>query len=766
MLLNLRSFIAAIPGTRALKRAIYDRRMVRRTYLCLPADRGKPLQHYQADAIADPLSEVPDTFVLYRIIGNDLVPRHEKGQSRKNLAFILEHEPDLAECEKRFVVNRIVDPEEECKIIGMLEEAGYSYIHVPFSWDEYRSQEWDVHGVPVEYAPYSKTFADLTPLARSQVEMRLFRQKNNYVMNNNGARNIALRDGRERARWVLPWDGNCFLTSAAWEEIRTAVISQRNVPYQIVPMARITNNWDLLDPEFKPEAVEEPQVVFRADSKAEFDTDYCYGRRPKVELFWRLGVSGKWDTWPIEPWDLPCPEYSLEAGQFAYAGWVARLFSGKENLEKQRDQKAWAGRGEARTEAIGSLLEALDAKAFDSSLKPESPIFTKGQGVFGDISPLLDCLYSASADALSRGPYSVVDKKTLPPSRDPHDYWHAAPYYWPHPLRIPGLPYVRRDGQRVPGTRLYEPQSDDYDRTRLQRLFDDTYVLALGWQAFGESAFGKHAAELVRRWFLNTETAMNPHLQYAQVRWGHNSNLGSSTGIIEFKDMYYFLDAVRILRAGSFLNSDELTHFESWLGRYLNWLCTSEQGLAERSAKNNHGTYYDLQVAAISAYLGERRLLRNTLRDSRIRLLEQFDSDGVQSRELARATSAHYCCFNLQGWIHLAQIAESAGEDLWNFTGRDGRGIRKGMEWLFSYINKPWPFEQIDKFDEDRFLPICFSYMRKYGEFALGTDYALPEISAVKPIFYPHDGVRPFWNLEVAKSSSRMPQARPEDALA
>jgi hypothetical protein len=51
----------------------------------------------------------PDTFVLTRIIGNDLVPRHAEGQSLANLRFILDHEPPLEACEKRFVVNRIFD---------------------------------------------------------------------------------------------------------------------------------------------------------------------------------------------------------------------------------------------------------------------------------------------------------------------------------------------------------------------------------------------------------------------------------------------------------------------------------------------------------------------------------------------------------------------------------------------------------------------------------------------------------------------------------
>ncbi|WP_231757165.1 alginate lyase family protein [Microbulbifer elongatus] len=705
---------------------------------------------------------MPDTFVLWRIIGNDLFPRHERGQSRKNLAFILENEPDLLGCQKRFIVNRIVDPNEERLIIEMLERTGYPYIRIPFDWNEYRQLTWDTSGVPSDYAPYTESFAELPQQARHQIEMRIFRHKNNYVMNNNGARNVALREGKKLAKWVLPWDGNCYLTGSAWRELRSAVISKRDVPYHIVSMARITENSKLLDKEYMPEAAEEPQILFRADSKSEFNEDYSYGRRPKVELLWRLGVPGTWDRWPIEPWDLACPPYSSEAGQFTYSGWVARLYSGKANLEKQKDHKALVGRGEARMEAVGTLLSSLDAKVLESSIDSDLPVFSNPSKLSDASSCLLGKLRTAANQAMSRGPYSVVDKKTLPPSQNPHDYWHAAPYYWPHPLKLPGLPYIRRDGLRVPGTRLYEPQSDNYDRTRLQRLFDDTYVLALGWRNLGDDSFGRHAAALVKHWFLEPSTAMNPHLEFAQVRKGHNRNRGASTGIIEFKDFYYFLDAVRILRSGRFLNQAEVISFENWLGEYLHWLSRSEQGFGERSANNNHGTYYDLQVAAISLFLGEHKILRRTLRDSRFRILEQFDSDGAQPHELARTTSAHYCCFNLQGWIHLAMLAEYIGEDLWSFTGRDGQSIRKGMEWLISYINKPWPFKQIDTFDKDRFLPILLSFDRKYGRPSRMETFESPSAEDLKPLFYPHDGIRPFWNIEMISTRNKFLKFRKE----
>src|SRR5690554_3566160 len=54
------------------------------------------------------LDKIPNTLVLYRIVGNDLYPRHAKGQSRENLRFVLENEPDFDACEKIWILNRIV----------------------------------------------------------------------------------------------------------------------------------------------------------------------------------------------------------------------------------------------------------------------------------------------------------------------------------------------------------------------------------------------------------------------------------------------------------------------------------------------------------------------------------------------------------------------------------------------------------------------------------------------------------------------------------
>lgn len=362
---------AWIPGARRAKRFILGESTLMSRYLepvSRPLDRGPVSNAWTTEClwrryVAAGMDRRPDRFVLYRIVGNDLIPRHKKGQSIANLAFILNNEPELPDCEKRFVVNRIVDKAVERRIIEMLDNAGAPYIHIPFKWEEYRQTGWDINRIPLKYAPCTKGFSRLDKRQQGRIMMALYRLKNNYAMNNNGARNAALEEGKKIVKWVLPWDGNCFVTQQAWEDITHGVRKNPELPYFLVPMARITDNSKLFEPGFRFEATEEPQIIFRQDSKEMFDEAFCYGRRPKVELLWRLGVSGKWDEWGIEPWDLECPPYAGDAGAYGWAGWVARLFSGKTHLEKGNSVSAERNRFLARTKGIITFLDVLDDQA-------------------------------------------------------------------------------------------------------------------------------------------------------------------------------------------------------------------------------------------------------------------------------------------------------------------------------------------------------------------------------------------------------------------
>src|SRR5690606_10506139 len=138
--------------------------------------------------------------------------------------------------------------------------------------------------------------------------------KNRYLMHNNGARNLALESGRSVAKWVLPWDGNCFLTQRAWSSVLESVVESPHLRYFVVPMQRITDNSVLLADKFEPSPIEEPQLIFRRDATETFSDKFPYGRRPKVELFCRLGIPGKWDRWQDDPWDVERGATSREYG--------------------------------------------------------------------------------------------------------------------------------------------------------------------------------------------------------------------------------------------------------------------------------------------------------------------------------------------------------------------------------------------------------------------------------------------------------------------
>ena len=356
----------------------------------------------------------------------------------------------------------------------------------------------------------------------------------------------------------------------------------------------------------------------------------------------------------------------------------------------------------------------------------------------------LEVLTSRAEGAMQRAAPTVTAKTTLPPSGNVHDYWHPAPYWWPNPDTPDGLPYVHRDGERVPGTRHFERGSEQYDRSSVQRLFDDSFTLALAAALSGDRRYADRVVELLEVFFIRPETAMSPHLTFAQVKRGHRGDRGSPSGIIEFKDLYFYLDAIKLVDHVAPLEPDVRLRFESWLRAYLDWLEKSAQGTAECQAANNHGTFYDLQVGAISLFIGDRRRVEATVDRARRRAEKQFDTSGRQPEELGRTTSAHYCLFNYQGWRHLDGLARTVGQSLIVSSDSTSQRLLAGARWLASNFGKNWPFLQIEPFDTDRFIPALWGL-----DVAPIVESHWKTTAAHKPVFDPDAGVRPFWPVGV-----------------
>ncbi len=309
----------------------------------------------------------------------------------------------------------------------------------------------------------------------------------------------------------------------------------------------------------------------------------------------------------------------------------------------------------------------------------------------------------ADADrALAAGPFSVVDKSVTPPSGDRHDYTSQAPYFWPDPKSPGGLPYIRRDGERNPEINKIS------DHRTLDGMASSVHTLALAFYLGEDERHAAKAAALLRAWFLDPATRMNPNLEYAQFIPGVNT--GRGIGLIETRAFTRVVDAIGLLESSRAWTKDDDVRVKEWFARFVEWMQTSRNGKDESAAKNNHGTYYDLQLASYALFLDRTSLARETLeRAKEKRIAVQIEADGRQPLELARTNAWGYSCGNLDGLTQLATLGDRAGVDLWHYRTSDGRSIRAAILYLAPYAFGPrdkWPHQQIGGWSPDTLFTV------------------------------------------------------------
>jgi hypothetical protein len=307
---------------------------------------------------------------------------------------------------------------------------------------------------------------------------------------------------------------------------------------------------------------------------------------------------------------------------------------------------------------------------------------------------------TAAADkAMNEGPFSVMQKTVVPPSGDKHDYMSQAPYFWADPTKPNGLPYIRRDGERNPELKKIS------DHDNLGRMGKDARNLALAYYLTGNAAYADRASLLLRTWFLDAATRMNPNLEFGQGIPGINT--GRGIGLIETRSLMPAVDAVGLLAGSRSWSAADQDGMKAWSTQFLQWMRTSQKGKDEDAAKNNHGTWYDLQVTDYALFLGDRQLAVDTLnRVKTRRIAVQIEPDGRQPLELARTNAFSYSIGNLNGLMQLASLGQQLGVDLWNFRTDDGRSIRSALDFLLPYAigTKKWDYQQISGFHGDALL--------------------------------------------------------------
>ena len=323
---------------------------------------------------------------------------------------------------------------------------------------------------------------------------------------------------------------------------------------------------------------------------------------------------------------------------------------------------------------------------------------------------LIDSLKKQADKLMQMKPVSVMDKEFMPVSGDKHDYMSQAPYFWYDSSKPNGLPYMRKDGVRNP--EIYKIT----DRTYIGRLENASRILSLAWYLAGERKYSDKAAALLRHWFINESTKMNPHLEYGQAIPGVNN--GRGIGIIETRTLIGIAEAVGLLEGSPSWTNADTKSMQEWYTKYLDWLLTSKNGREEHAARNNHGTWYYAQAIDFALFTSNKDLAKKMAEESKRRLDSQLTKDGQQPLELARTNGLGYSTMNLQGWLVVASLAEKAGVDLWNYRTPNGASIRMALNWLMPYAigDKNWTWQQIGEYNEDDIYTLILQARGRFEE--------------------------------------------------
>jgi hypothetical protein len=348
----------------------------------------------------------------------------------------------------------------------------------------------------------------------------------------------------------------------------------------------------------------------------------------------------------------------------------------------------------------------------------------RAQSNDASLLPVLNRLKHDADNALNTGPFSVINKPLLPPNGDKHDYRSTAPYWWPNPNSANGLPYVRRDGEMNP------ERDKTSDRSALDAMIQNVKTLGLAYFFTGRESYSTQAAKLLRVWFLDEATKMNPNLKYAQAIPGRNQ--GRSAGIIETHNLPELIDAVGLLHSSPAWSPNDGSTLQKWFDAYLTWLLESPEGRAESKARNNHGSWYDVQTASFALFVDKKDLARKILGEfGTKRIAQQIEPDGRQPHELERTQSWNYSLFNLEALFAAASLGNNMELDLWNFETPDKRSIRKALDWLlpFAIGAKKWSYEQISSWQAEKLAPFLRRAAARYHE--LSYEKAISKLSGV-----------------------------------
>ncbi|KAK0553362.1 hypothetical protein OC846_002522 [Tilletia horrida] len=244
-------------------------------------------------------------------------------------------------------------------------------------------------------------------------------------------------------------------------------------------------------------------------------------------------------------------------------------------------------------------------------------------------------------------------------------------------------PYKQRDGKLNPDVRGLNNTKD------IVAMANSVFWNGVAFSLTNSTVNAERATSFIYEWFLDPRKGINPALPYGQViRGPPGDQEGGYTGLIDWRMLIKVVNSIVIMRSRNSpsWNAVYAAAANDWATKYLNWLQTSQSG-KDMLAKgaNNHGTFFYNQVIALWILKGELQPAQKAVNTYFTGpFMKQIIASGEQPFEAARTRPFHYRCFNLEGLISNAKMADNLAMNMWSAKTEKGATIQTAVDYAMT----------------------------------------------------------------------------------
>ncbi|MCC5940049.1 MAG: alginate lyase family protein, partial [Balneolaceae bacterium] len=314
-----------------------------------------------------------------------------------------------------------------------------------------------------------------------------------------------------------------------------------------------------------------------------------------------------------------------------------------------------------------------------------------------------DLLIEGADRFLSHNFRYVTEKPQVPAGGSINDYVSISRYWHPDST---GAHTIYRDG-------VTNPMVEQFDRPKLAEMSSGVYTLALAYYLSKNEDYAEKASEILKKWFFEPYSRMNPNMDFAQVRLGvPDTGGGGSPGIIDANDFIQVVDAVSLLYDSNSWSGNNHIELKEWFYHFSRWIIRNYN--ADAYNVTNVSTWLDVQ-RAIYFMLSEQEDKLNSdfyIPPVSERISTQFNTDGVQPFEVTRGRPQHYVYFNLRGYMNLTHLRKNrtATDRDWQILNTQNiGGLEPALSMIANHVlnlSEPGTFISEPGFDECRYYEI------------------------------------------------------------